>query len=263
MKEGSFVKKRAAAVIIVATLLVGCASPTAVPTPPLSPTAVELTPTVTATPSPTATPVQTPTSAAQPTDTSSPAHTPTPAPPTPTALPDFVLQGARERYSFDQIVPLLSSPSLVSLFTANNITYDGRWDLEVAGGNEYAPAWVVYERGVDDCDGHATIQAYFLKANGYEAYNVGISIVGPNPLGHNVAGYRDKLDPSKVWSLNNNGELIGPFHSWEELAQWYIDHGFAYADGPIWLFDPFAITQIATDSTHPSVLELPHTVVRE
>ena len=61
----------------------------------------------------------------------------------------------------------------------NNIKWDGRYDIETAGGNEYVPAWVVYERGIDDCDGHATIQAYFLKANGYEAWNVGIGIGGP------------------------------------------------------------------------------------
>jgi hypothetical protein len=144
----------------------------------------------------------------------------------------------------------------------NNLAWDGDWDNKVAGGNEYAPAWVVYERGVDDCDGHAILQAYILKQNGYEAYAVGISIIGPNPLGHNVAGYRDKNSPSEIWSLNNSGEMIGPFSSWEELAQWYIDHGYAYANGTIRLFDPFGITQPTTDNTHPSVLELPQTVVR-
>lgn len=144
----------------------------------------------------------------------------------------------------------------------NNMEWDPGWDAKVAGMNEYAPAWVVYKRGVDDCDGHATLQAYILKKNGYEAYNVGISIIGPNPLGHNVAAFRDKKDPSKIWSLNNNGELIGPFASWETLAQWYIDHGYAYAKGTIRLFDPFGITQITTDNTVPSVLELPQTIIR-
>jgi hypothetical protein len=68
----------------------------------------------------------------------------------------------------------------------NNITYDQKWDM-AAGGNEYAPAWLVYERGSDDCDGHAIIQCYFLEANGWDAYMIGLSIEGGGP-GHNVCG---------------------------------------------------------------------------
>jgi hypothetical protein len=138
----------------------------------------------------------------------------------------------------------------------NNIAWDPDWDNKAAGQNEYAPASVIYERGVDDCDGHATLQAYILKKNGYEAYNVGISIIGP--LGHNVAAYVTKSDPPQIWSLNNYGQQIGPFGSWEDLAQWYIDHGYAAADGTIRLFDPFGIDQITTDK----VLELPQVIVR-
>lgn len=41
--------------------------------------------------------------------------------------------------------------------------------------------------GIDDCDGHVTLQAYFLKANGYDARSVSIGIGGPQ--GHNVCAY--------------------------------------------------------------------------
>ncbi len=197
-----------------------------------------------------------------PTESSKPAVV-TNLPNTPSPLPDFTLPGARERYSFKEIVRLLTTPTLLSLFMKNNVRWQGDWDNKVAGGNEYAPAEIVYNRGVDDCDGHAILQAHILKSQGYEAYAVGISIIGPNPLGHNVAAYRDKNNPSEIWSLNNCGEMIGPFSSWKALAQWYIDHGYAYANGTIRLFDPFRIKKITTDHTRPSVLELPQRIIRK
>lgn len=170
--------------------------------------------------------------------------------------------GARLAHTFTETLPCLNTPDLVSQFMGNNVIWDGSYDSRVCGENCYFPAWLVYQNGVDDCDGHAILQAYILKQNGYEAYSVGISIIGPNPLGHNVAGYRDKGNPSQLWSLGNEGEMIGPFSSWIDLAQWYIDHGYAYANGTIRLFDPFGITQITTDHTHPSVLELPQIIIR-
>ena len=164
-------------------------------------------------------------------------------------IPDFVLPGAIERYSFDEIVPLLQSPRLISIFMKNNIVYSLVWDKK-AGGNEYAPARVIYERGADDCDGHATLQAYLLKANGYEAYNVGLNIHSPN--GHNVAAYGHAEDLTRIWSLDVSGKMAGPFSSWEELAEWH-----EFSGGTIWLFDPFSINEIITDFD-----KLPITIIR-
>jgi hypothetical protein len=92
------------------------------------------------------------------------ANTPTAIPlPTATSLPDFVLPGARTKYTFKQIVPLLSSPQLVSLFMKNNVKLDGDYDNRVCGGNYYYPASLVYQNGIDDSDGHAILQCYILE----------------------------------------------------------------------------------------------------
>ncbi|MBM3151439.1 MAG: hypothetical protein FJZ96_04420, partial [Chloroflexi bacterium] len=104
-------------------------------------------------------PRPTPTSELQPTET---------ARPTPTGdyCDDATSAGARTRYTFEEIVPCLDTIEKVSLFMSNNMMYDNAWDTRERGGNEYVPARLVYERGVDDCDGHAILQCYFLEMNG-------------------------------------------------------------------------------------------------
>lgn len=148
---------------------------------------------------------------------------------------------------FEEIVPLLDTPDKVSAFMKNNIEWDGSYDLRTAGINEYVPAWLVYERGIDDCDGHATIQAYILKANGYEAWNVGIGI--GRPEGHNVCVY---LEGDSYWVLDNCGVKKGPFKSLDEVGDSIIP------GGSIVLFDPFDITS----PTKGSAFSLPHKVYR-
>jgi murein DD-endopeptidase MepM/ murein hydrolase activator NlpD len=146
-------------------------------------------------------------------------------------VPDSIEPGARTAYTFEEIVPLLNTPDKVSTFMKNNIEWDGKYDIETAGGNEYVPASLVYERGIDDCDGHATLQAYFLRANGYDAFIVGIGIEGPQ--GHNVCVYQDA---GLYWILDNCGAKKGPFNSLDELADSIISRA------SILIFDPFDIT---------------------
>ncbi len=93
----------------------------------------------------------------------------------------------------------------------------------------------VYANGADDCDGLAEFAACVLSRHGYEAYNVGISVLGPT--GHNTAGYIDH-DGLK-YSISNGQGISGPFNTWEELAQFYIDRDIAAPpNGVIWLFSP-------------------------
>lgn len=168
------------------------------------------------------------------------------------SISDYLGPNARKLYSFEQIVLLLDTPDKVSTFMKNNIEWDGKYDIETAGGNEYVPARVVYERGIDDCDGHATIQAYFLKANGYDAFSVGIGIEGPE--GHNVCGYKEN---GQWYVLDNCGAQEGPFESLDSLADYYINKGWANLGASIILFDPFDITSPTRDP-----FSLPHTVYR-
>lgn len=72
---------------------------------------------------------------------------------------------------------------------------DGGYDNRAFGENCYYPAWLVYQNGVDDGDGHASLQAHILKQHGYEAYSIGISIIGPNPLGHWVNWWNRSSSP--------------------------------------------------------------------
>jgi len=151
-------------------------------------------------------------------------------------------------------VPCLSTPQKVRDFMRSNLRWDGRWDPNTYGNNTYSPAWEVYTNGVDDCDGMAEFAACVLSRNGYEAYSVGISIIGP--LGHNVAGFVGS-DGLK-YAINNGQSIDGPFNTWEELAQYYIDRGYAAPDGVLWLFQPCISERIVGDA----VLNLPHTVLR-
>ncbi len=164
--------------------------------------------------------------------------------------------GARQRFTFEQIVPCLNTPQKLVDFMLTNLSFDPGWDNKTFGAfNVYSPAVEVYVNGADDCDGLAGFAACILSMNGYEAYNVGVSILGPS--GHNVAGYIDR-DGLK-YSISNGQKVDGPFNTWEELAQFYIDSGIAAPpDGVIWLFHPC----ISNRTIGEAVLDLPHIVLR-
>ena len=183
---------------------------------------------------------------------------PIPTPPLPTNTPDpcygATVQGARQRFGFDQIVPCLYTPAkVVAFMTANLRHFGGDWDQVTYGGNTYTPAWEVYANGTDDCDGLAEFAACVLRRNGYEAYNVGISI--NSSFGHNVAGFVNPKD-GKVYAINNGTEIDGPFASWEELAKYFIDKGYAEAGKNLILFEP-CIPEKTSPPGGP-ILYLPH-----
>jgi len=139
---------------------------------------------------------------------------------------------ASERWkNFDEVVDRLNSPNLVSIFTGYNIRYKSETV------NEYVPAWIVYERKYDDCDGFATFQAYCLKANGYDAWNIGIAI--DTPIGHNVCGYSDK---GNWYVLDVSGIKRGPFKSIDNLADEVGGLCGIPKGSSIYLIDPFTIT---------------------
>ena len=75
-------------------------------------------------------------------------------------------------------------------------------------------------------------------------------------LGHNVAGFVGK-DGFK-YGINNGQRIDGPFETWENFAQFYIDRGDAAPDGVLWLFSPCLDSRAVGDA----VLELDHTVLR-
>jgi len=135
----------------------------------------------------------------------------------------------------------------------NNITYDQKWDM-AARGNEYAPAWLVYKRGSDDCDGHAILQCYFLEANGWDAYMIGLSIEGGGP-GHNVCGVN--LPDGRILVLDNEGFVEGYFNSLAEVARHYIAKGWMWEGGSLRTIRASQITQVTTDYTTPKVTDLP------
>jgi hypothetical protein len=162
--------------------------------------------------------------------TATPTPTPSPTPtkkPTPTYTPDpcygATSRGARKKFSFEQIVPCLNDPEKIVTFMRNNLMVDAGYDSKKWGTNTYASARTVYENGVDDCDGMAEFAGCLLKKNGYEAYNVGIST--DSSWGHNVTGFVGR--DGKLYAINNGQSIDGPFNSWEELAKFYIDRGYA------------------------------------
>lgn len=166
----------------------------------------------------------------------------------------YLAAGAREKYSFDELVHQLETPSLLLTFMRNNLSHGGdNYDPVHYGGNAYATAQEVYANGEDDCDGLAEFGACVLSKHGIEAYNVGISIL--SPLGHNVTGFVNPSD-GKMYAINNGQEQLGPFNSWLELAQYFVDRGMAEPNKAVWLFNP-CISQTTRD-----VEKLPHKVIR-
>jgi len=152
--------------------------------------------------------------------------------------------GARLAYSFDLILPCLNTPDLVSQFMHNNIVWDDKWD-QAAGGNEYVPAWIVYERGSDDCDGHAILQCYLLEKNGWDAYMIGLSIESPI-VGHNVCGVNTN---SKILVLDDVGQVEGYFDTLAEVARHYIAKGLMVNGGVLRTIRASVIDKIITGYT--------------
>lgn len=213
-------------------------TPTVTHTPTLTKTPTP-TPTTTYTPTPTRTLTPTPTATYTPT----PTKTPTPIrKPTPTPTPDFCAgatePGAREKFTFEQILPCLNTPQKIVRFTNNNFTY-----IPDQPYNNYAPAWLVYQKGGDDCDGFATFDAFVLRFHGYEAYNLGLQIY--TLWGHNVAAYK----VGKDWYVIDMAYIHGPFKSIEDFALWYFPSCVKYVEKlmnidvkgdtiELYLFDP-------------------------
>ncbi len=175
--------------------------------------------------------------------------------PTGTAMPsptgnycnDATSAGARTKLTFQEILPCLDTIENVSEFMSNNMMYDGAYDTRERGGNEYVPAWLVYERGVDDCDGHAILQCYFLESNGWDAVMLGLNV--DTDSGHNVCAVSDD---GAIIVLDNVGTIVGPFATIEDAALNYIS-----PDGHLGTLLASQVTQITTDETTPSVLNLP------
>ncbi len=161
---------------------------------------------------------------------------------------------ANSCFSFDKIIPCLNTPDKMTSFHQNNMVWDPEWDFKEFDHNAYLPASEVYLNGVDDCDGMAEFIACVFSQNSYEAYNVGISITGM--WGFNAGGFVGK-DGMK-YGYSDSTEPDGPFSTWEELAQHYIDLGYAEPDGVIWLFSPC----IDSLKEGKEVLNLSHVIVR-
>jgi hypothetical protein len=186
------------------------------------------------------------------------AATPIPPAPTPDPCEGATDAGARDKFTFEQIVPCLNTPQKLLAFMQNNLKVGGGgWDNTQYGGNAYAPASVVYQSGVDDCDGLAEFGACVLAMNGYEAYNAGISV--NSPFGYNVTGF---VTTDGIYAINNGQVIDGPFSSWEALAQFYIDAGKAEPNKVIWLFYPCKLSEITLVYTVPELERLPHKVIR-
>lgn len=160
--------------------------------------------------------------------------------------------GARQRFTFEQIVPCLNTVPKVSAFMKNNVKYDVEYDTRERGGNEYVPAQTVYQRGIDDADGYAILGCYLLEQNGWDAFMIGLSI--ESPAGSNVCGVKTN---GTILVLEGRGQTAGPFNSFSEIARYYIDKQWMTNGGSLRTIKASQMTQVTTDHTSPSVLELP------
>lgn len=161
--------------------------------------------------------------------------------------------GARLTHTFTETVPCLTTPDSVSQFMSNNIKWEGDYDNRTCGGNCYFPAWLVYQNGIDDCDGHAILQCFILEANGWDAYMIGLSIEGGGP-GHNVCGVNTG---GQILVLDNEGQFVGPFNTLANVACHYIAKGWMWNGGSLRTIRASQVNTITTDYTMPKVTDLP------
>jgi hypothetical protein len=161
--------------------------------------------------------------------------------------------GARLKFTLDQITPYLDTPAKVGEFMRNNIRLDPEYDSQQRGGNEYVPAGTVYERGIDDADGWAILMAYFLEKNGLDAFVVGLDI--ETPTGIDICAVKNADGSLTV--LEPGGTVTGPFASFAGLATFYTAKGWLEPGGSIRTLKASQVTQVTTDRTSPSVLDLP------
>lgn len=159
---------------------------------------------------------------------------------------------ARQKFTYEQIVPCLNSVEKVSAFMHNNIKYDRNFDDKVCGENCYYPASLVYQNGIDDCDGHAILQCSFLEQNGLNALMVALSV--ESPVGHNICVTGEN---NSLLVLDSEGQIIGPFQSLEGITQFYIEKGWMVEGGSLRKLKASQVAQTTTDHTSPDVLGLP------
>ena len=137
---------------------------------------------------------------------------------------------------------------------ANNSVHDPEFDLKTAGGNEYVPARVMYERAqgqprmVDDCDGHAIFQSTVLEANGWDAYMIGLSIEGP--IGHNVTGVN--LPDGRILVIDNAGKIEGYFDSLASVARHYIQKGWCWLPSSWCILHAITLGKLEIKKLYPS-----------
>lgn len=130
---------------------------------------------------------------------------------------DATSAGVRTRYTFTEILPCLDTIEEVSQFMAHNMMFDEAYDTRERGDNEYVPAWLVYLRGVDDADGHAILQCYFLEVNGWNAVMMGMNIEGEG--GYNLCAVQSE---GSTYTLGIMGGFDGPYESLEAAAIHYV-----------------------------------------
>lgn len=159
--------------------------------------------------------------------------------------------GARVRYTFTEILPCLDTIEKVSQFMAHNLMFDEAYDTRERGDNEYVPAWLVYSRGVDDSDGHAILQCYLLEVNGWNAVLMGMNIEGRG--GYNLCAVQSG---KATYTLGIKGGFDGPYESIEAAAIHYVG-----TNSSLRIIQASQITLITTNSTTPSVLDLPWSVI--
>ena len=135
---------------------------------------------------------------------------------------------------------------------ANNVKYDVEYDIREHGAIEYEPATLVYEHGIDDANGYATLECFLLERNGLDAYVIGLSI--ETPAGSDVCGINTD---GKIQVLMDAGKMAGPYNSFADLAKYFTSINWMKTGGTIRTLKASLVTQPTTDRTSPNILGLP------
>lgn len=159
--------------------------------------------------------------------------------------------GARTKFTFEEILPCLNTVPKVSAFMATNMERDDDWDFKECGEICYSPAWLVYQNGVDSLHGLVTLECYFLEKNGLDAYHIGLAI--ELPTGTNLCGVEIN---GGILILDYDGKTVGTFESLTDVVGYYANLGVGIG-GQLRTIKASQITDVATNKTSPSIMELP------
>ena len=122
-------------------------------------------------------------------------------------------------WTFEEVVGALDTPKKLSQWMVKNITSESWYEREKKTGVIYNPSpEETFETRSGNCRVFAVFACYILQHHGYEAEILTIKVASDERKNHVVCVYTNS---NGSFYTINNGQLQGPFQTYEDIA---FDH---------------------------------------